>query len=288
MKTVVVMVVTGSSMGITSSGISVLVLDAAVVVAVVVFVWETVIVDVESTSEVVEEAASFSVEVPSGCGRTVNVMVTAPVEAVIVAVLVNSPGTGASEVEDPSAGRAPRIFSAVGRSTHLSWTPSAVSSGRAKQLVPGAAQASRTKAPEELQRAVCPSMQAAWLGMQEVSLVRVEKSVLNCWAALRFVLKSSGEMVPVAGGSLVTAVGILLLGTPVGERDVVSVLEGGFAASWVSVDLVVVAGGGRMDVPDRMEDMVTGPLRASPGTVMTVERKPPKASLLGACRAWIA
>jgi hypothetical protein len=209
----------------TSSGISVLVLDAAVVVAVVVFVWETVTVDVESASD----AAGFCED--SGCGRTVNVIVTAPVEAVMIAVLVNSPGTGAAEEEDPPAGRAPRIFSAVGRSTHLSWTPSAVSSGRAKQLVPGAAQASRTKAPEGLQRAVCPSMQAAWLGMQDVSLVRVEKSVLNCWAALRFVWKSSGEMVPVAGGSLVTAVGILELGTPVGERDVVSVLEDGFAAS---------------------------------------------------------
>jgi hypothetical protein len=43
-----------------------------------------------------------------------------------------------------------------------------------------------------------------------------------------------------------------------------------------------------MEVPDRKEDTVAGPLRTSPGTVTTVERKPPKAPLLGACRAWSA
>ncbi len=142
-----------------------------------------------------------------GSGRKVNVMVTGPVDAVRVAVLVKpsevawlagEETTGGSEeagrvstLEDAGAvetggctgatddrgGSGPRIASASARVTQPTSTISTVFIGRARHLWPPG-QSVISKAPPELHVARLPSIHAAWLGVQADSGVRVEYSSL--------------------------------------------------------------------------------------------------------------
>lgn len=115
-------------------------------------------------------------------GSNVRVMVIGPVVCVMVAVRVNwLPAAGevavvavveAGELE-AAGGSDPSTFSAAALLTQASSTPSMLSKGRAKQLVPAGHAASTNLFPVE-QIAVLSPIQAAWFLIQGDWLVKVE------------------------------------------------------------------------------------------------------------------
>jgi len=112
-------------------------------------------------------------------GSNVRVMVIGPVVCVMVAVRVNwLPAAGevavveAGELE-AARGSDPSTFSAAALLTQASSTPSMLSKGRAKQLVPAGHAASTNLFPVE-QIAVLSPIQAAWFLIQGDWLVKVE------------------------------------------------------------------------------------------------------------------